>query len=174
MTGANTPVQGQRKTKVGRVVSDKMDKTIVVKVERRYQHPIYKKYIRRSKKYHAHDENNQFKTGDTVSAAFYEGSGDTSLSCEQSADETSWTFVEDIPSADVEQGFKTPDGSPLPLTGGPAAPNSTSSSPPSARPMKWRRFSSSRFKAKAVTGCRRRHFCRCCGPCATSTARWWR
>jgi small subunit ribosomal protein S17 len=50
----------------GVVVSDKMDKTIVVKVERRYQHPIYKKYIRRSKKYHAHDENNQFKMGDTV------------------------------------------------------------------------------------------------------------
>jgi small subunit ribosomal protein S17 len=51
----------------GVVVSDKMDKTIVVKVERRYQHPIYKKYIRRSKKYHAHDENNQCKIGDTVS-----------------------------------------------------------------------------------------------------------
>jgi len=51
----------------GVVVSDKMDKTIVVKVERRYQHPIYKKYIRRSKKYHAHDENNQCKVGDTVS-----------------------------------------------------------------------------------------------------------
>ena len=40
----------------GVVVSDKMDKTIVVKVERRVQHPIYKKFIRRSKKYHAHDE----------------------------------------------------------------------------------------------------------------------
>ena len=51
----------------GVVVSDKMVKTIVVKVERRYQHPIYKKYIRRSKKYHAHDENNQCKIGDTVS-----------------------------------------------------------------------------------------------------------
>jgi small subunit ribosomal protein S17 len=51
----------------GVVVSDKMDKTIVVKVERRYQHPIYKKYIRRSKKYHAHDENNQCKIGETVS-----------------------------------------------------------------------------------------------------------
>jgi small subunit ribosomal protein S17 len=38
-----------------------------VKVERRYQHPIYKKYIRRSKKYHAHDENNQCKIGETVS-----------------------------------------------------------------------------------------------------------
>ncbi len=50
----------------GVVVSDKMDKTIVVKVERRVQHPIYKKTIRRSKNYHAHDENNQFKPGDTV------------------------------------------------------------------------------------------------------------
>lgn len=45
----------------GVVVSDKMDKTIVVKVERRVQHPIYKKFIRRSKKYHAHDEINAFK-----------------------------------------------------------------------------------------------------------------
>ena len=45
----------------GVVVSDKMDKTIVVKVERRVQHPIYKKFIRRSKKYHAHDETNAFK-----------------------------------------------------------------------------------------------------------------
>ncbi|AVM72587.1 30S ribosomal protein S17 [Magnetospirillum gryphiswaldense] len=50
----------------GVVVSDKMDKTVVVSVERRVMHPIYKKFIRRSKKYHAHDENNQFKTGDTV------------------------------------------------------------------------------------------------------------
>ncbi len=50
----------------GVVVSDKMDKTVVVRVERRVMHPIYKKFIRRSKKYHAHDENNQFKIGDTV------------------------------------------------------------------------------------------------------------
>ena len=50
----------------GVVVSDKMDKTIVVKVERRVQHPIYKKFIRRSKKYHAHDEKGEFKLGDTV------------------------------------------------------------------------------------------------------------
>ena len=50
----------------GVVVSDKMDKTIVVKVERRVQHPIYKKFIRRSKKYHAHDENNEYKEGDLV------------------------------------------------------------------------------------------------------------
>jgi len=50
----------------GVVVSDKGDKTIVVKVERRVMHPIYKKYIRKSKKYAAHDEANAFKTGDLV------------------------------------------------------------------------------------------------------------
>ena len=50
----------------GVVVSDKMDKTIVVKVERRVQHPIYKKFIRKSKKYHAHDEKNEFSIGDIV------------------------------------------------------------------------------------------------------------
>ncbi len=50
----------------GVVVSDKMDKTVVVKVERRVMHPIYKKFIRRSKKYAAHDETNQFKIGDVV------------------------------------------------------------------------------------------------------------
>ena len=50
----------------GDVVSDKMDKTITVCVERRYKHPVYKKYIKSSDKYAAHDENNQFKTGDRV------------------------------------------------------------------------------------------------------------
>ena len=51
----------------GVVVSDKQDKTIVVRVERRLMHPIYKKFIRRSKKYAAHDENNTCNIGDTVS-----------------------------------------------------------------------------------------------------------
>ncbi|TWT05725.1 30S ribosomal protein S17 [Reyranella sp. CPCC 100927] len=50
----------------GVVVSDKMDKTIVVEVERRIQHPIYKKFIRRSKRYHAHDESNAIKVGQKV------------------------------------------------------------------------------------------------------------
>jgi small subunit ribosomal protein S17 len=50
----------------GVVVSDKGDKTVVVSVERRVMHPIYKKFIRRSKKYHAHDEQNAHKVGDTV------------------------------------------------------------------------------------------------------------
>lgn len=50
----------------GVVVSDKNDKTIVVEVERRYTHPLFKKTVRRTKKYHAHDENNAFKVGDRV------------------------------------------------------------------------------------------------------------
>lgn len=56
-----------RRVMQGVVVSDKMDKTVTVKVERRVMHPLYKKFIRRSKKYAAHDQNNQFKIGDTVS-----------------------------------------------------------------------------------------------------------
>lgn len=50
----------------GVVVSDKGDKTIVVSVERRVAHPVLKKVVRRSKKYHAHDEKNQYKMGDAV------------------------------------------------------------------------------------------------------------
>ena len=50
----------------GRVVSDKMDKTITVLVERRVKHPMYGKYLTRSSKVHAHDENNECRTGDLV------------------------------------------------------------------------------------------------------------
>ena len=50
----------------GTIVSDKGDKTVVVKVERRVKHPLYAKIIRLSKKYHAHDEGNEFKAGETV------------------------------------------------------------------------------------------------------------
>lgn len=55
-----------KRTLVGRVVSDKMDKTVTVLIERQMQHPLYGKYIVRSKKYHAHDETNQYKEGDLV------------------------------------------------------------------------------------------------------------
>lgn len=54
------------RTLTGRVVSDKMDKTVTVLVERRVKHPVIGKVIRLSKKYHAHDENNEFHEGDTV------------------------------------------------------------------------------------------------------------
>ena len=66
MTGANTHVQGKRKTKVGRVVSDKMVKTIVVSVERLARHRLYKRVIRLSTKFKAHDEANEARIGDTV------------------------------------------------------------------------------------------------------------
>src|SRR5690349_13800379 len=66
MTGATIPVQSKRKTKVGRVVSDKMDKTIVVSVERLARHRLYKRVIRLTTKFTAHDEENDARTGDTV------------------------------------------------------------------------------------------------------------
>jgi small subunit ribosomal protein S17 len=55
-----------RKEKVGLVISDKMDKTIVVLVERRLRHPKYGKYVKKSSKFKTHDENNDCRTGDTV------------------------------------------------------------------------------------------------------------
>ena len=55
-----------RKTRVGRVVSDKMDKTVVVAIEDSYRHPLYKKIIRRTVKFHAHDEKNECNVGDRV------------------------------------------------------------------------------------------------------------
>ena len=65
--GATSNVQQtKRKTKVGRVVSDKMDKTIVVSVERLARHPLYKRVIRLTTKFKAHDELNDAHTGDTV------------------------------------------------------------------------------------------------------------
>ena len=66
MTESNPAVQGKRKTKVGRVVSDKMDKTIVVSVERLARHRLYKRVVRLSTKFKAHDEANDAHVGDTV------------------------------------------------------------------------------------------------------------
>jgi len=58
--------RGRRKKLTGLVTSDKMDKTIVVQVVRRFQHPMYKKFVLKSNKYKAHDEHNECATGDTV------------------------------------------------------------------------------------------------------------
>ncbi|MFT5448302.1 MAG: small subunit ribosomal protein S17 [Gammaproteobacteria bacterium] len=65
-TSENSSTARASRTLTGEVVSDKMDKTIVVMVERREKHRLYKKYIRRSSKLHAHDENNECKIGDTI------------------------------------------------------------------------------------------------------------
>jgi len=61
--------ENRRKILLGEVVSDRMYKTITVKVERRIRHPIYERVVKRSKKYHAHDEHNQCQTGDQVRIA---------------------------------------------------------------------------------------------------------
>ena len=58
--------RNDRKTRIGTVVSTKMDKTITVAVERRSAHPIYGKQVLRTKKFHAHDEDNEARLGDTV------------------------------------------------------------------------------------------------------------
>lgn len=62
-------MRGNRKVRTGVVVSDKMDKTIVVAVENFMRHPMYGKTIKRTKKFKAHDENNECKVGDTVKIA---------------------------------------------------------------------------------------------------------
>jgi len=58
--------RGARKKKVGTVVSDKMEKTVVVRVERLVPHDVYKKYVRRRQNFKAHDEKNEFRVGDRV------------------------------------------------------------------------------------------------------------
>ena len=58
--------RGRRKTRIGKVVSNKMDKSIIVAIERRIIHPIYKKYFKKTTKFMAHDQNNVANIGDTV------------------------------------------------------------------------------------------------------------
>jgi len=72
-----------RRVLTGRVTSDKMDKTITVLVDRRIMHPLYKKFIRRSKKYAAHDETNECKVGDTVRI----------IECPPISKRKSWTVI---------------------------------------------------------------------------------
>ena len=69
VAGNATATGGEAKTRplTGRVISDKMDKTVTVLVERRVKHPLYKKYVRRSTKIHAHDETGECNVGDSVS-----------------------------------------------------------------------------------------------------------
>ena len=66
---STTPKRGTRKERIGRVVSDKMQKTVVVALERRVAHPVYGKMVTRTDKVKAHDEENTAKTGDLVRIA---------------------------------------------------------------------------------------------------------
>jgi len=77
------------RTLTGKVVSDKMDKSIVVMIERRERHPIYGKYVKRSTKLHAHDESNQAKSGDTVSIQ----------ECRPLSKNKAWTLIEVVEQA---------------------------------------------------------------------------
>ncbi|KPD23236.1 30S ribosomal protein S17 [Idiomarina zobellii] len=79
------------RTLQGKVVSDKMDKTITVAVERRVKHPVYGKYVTRTTKVHAHDEDNQVKQGDTVIVR----------ECRPLSKNKSWTLVEIVERATV-------------------------------------------------------------------------
>jgi small subunit ribosomal protein S17 len=58
--------RGRRKIRVGKVVSDKMEKTVVVVIERLVKHPVYKRYVRRRSRFKVHDEKNECKEGDTI------------------------------------------------------------------------------------------------------------
>ena len=69
MSEATVQARGYRKERIGVVVSDVQDKTIVVKVDRRTQHPMYKKVVKVCRKFTAHDEKNEAKVGDTVRIA---------------------------------------------------------------------------------------------------------
>ena len=64
--GSKAAESKSRRRLTGRVVSDKMEKTVTVLVERKVKHPLYGKYVSRSQKYHAHDEKNEFHPGDVV------------------------------------------------------------------------------------------------------------
>jgi len=82
-----------RRVLQGTVVSDKADKTITVLVERRVMHPIYKKYIKRSKKYAAHDEKNAYKLGDSVEI----------IECAPISKRKRWTVAEGNAAAPVKK-----------------------------------------------------------------------
>jgi small subunit ribosomal protein S17 len=86
-----------RRVLQGTVVSDKANKTITVLVERRVRHPIYKKYIRKSKKYAAHDESNSHKIGDLVEI----------IECAPISKRKRWTLVEAQVAAASKQTKKT-------------------------------------------------------------------
>ncbi|MDH5408426.1 MAG: 30S ribosomal protein S17 [Gammaproteobacteria bacterium] len=83
--------QKKERTLMGKVVSDKMNKSITVLVERRVKHPVYGKYMRRSTKLHAHDENNDCSMGDTV----------TIKECRPLSKSKSWMLVSIVERANV-------------------------------------------------------------------------
>ena len=96
-TATNTTLASKRQSMVGVVVSDKMDKTRVVLVTRFEQHPKYKKYIKRNKRYKVHDSQNQFHVGDRVRIE----------ACAPVSKHKAFVAVEKVGVQDVEQYLKT-------------------------------------------------------------------
>ena len=88
-----TDNQVNRKNMIGKVTSDKMDKTIAIRVETVKRHPLYKKTIKTSKKYKAHDENNEAKTGDIVKI----------METRPLSKEKRWTLIEIVQKAKTLQ-----------------------------------------------------------------------
>ncbi len=84
-------VAKMQRTRIGQVVSDKMDKTITVVTERRVKHPVYGKYVRRSTKLHVHDEQNECHIGDTVMIR----------ECRPLSKSKAWTLVQIVNRAQV-------------------------------------------------------------------------
>ena len=83
--------QENERTVTGRVISDKMNKSITVLVERRVKHPVYGKFVRKSTKLHAHDENNECKEGDLVTIA----------ECRPISKTKAWRLVEVVEKATI-------------------------------------------------------------------------
>lgn len=104
----------------GEVISDKMNKTVTVLVERRYRHPVYKKYVRRTDKYAAHDENNQFKVGDRVEI----------IECRPISKRKRWAVVTETP---FEPAARKPAVKTEAKAAKPAAPKKAPAKKPAAK-----------------------------------------
>ena len=108
-----------RRVLEGTVVSDKMDKTITVLVERRYIHPVYKKYLKRTDKYAAHDENNAAKAGEKVQI----------IECAPISKRKSWVLIKD----GTEQGPAVADKSAAPKAATPKKEKAAATKKPAAK-----------------------------------------
>lgn len=101
----------------GKVVSDKTDKTVTVLVERRYMHPIYKKYLKQTSKYAAHDANNAFREGDVVQIQ----------ECRPLSKTKKWVVISDVPAG---RDVQAPAAKPVAEKAAPAAAKKASASAP--------------------------------------------
>lgn len=126
-----------RRVLKGTVVSDKMDKTITVLVERRYMHSLYKKFIKRTDKFAAHDENNQFKIGDVVSIQ----------ECKPISKRKTWTVVTGDAPAEKPAEAKKPAAKKAPV----AKKAETAEKKPAAKKATAKKTTTKKTTAKKTT-----------------------